>query len=93
MNRFLLVSVIAYCLMALDIVYLFIRLKTKGMVDKSLMDTRFWAMHIAIYVFAIFLVTLCIFIGFSLVAQIGLCGCGVFAFEISSRDFIRVDKD
>lgn len=88
MNQFLLISIVAYGLQILDLLWLFIRAKKVGFRNKSELSTGFIVKHVLIYLFAIAIVTLCIFIRYSLISQIALCGCAVLAFEICSKDFL-----
>lgn len=80
--------IIAAILVVFDVIWFLIRGKKGGFADKESLNRGLIARIIAIYVFGIVLIGLIWFVEFGPLADVVLCGCGVFGIEIANKDLL-----
>ncbi len=88
----LVVALVAFGLMALDLISMIFRLRAGKDNVKPEHDRQFWTKEIAIFVCAPVLVVLCIFIQLGLIGTIAICGCAVLAVEVAVQELVGKKK-
>ena len=76
----------ALFLIAVILVVVLIRAKKQGSEAFKDREKSFWVREVAIFVAAILIPVLCIFIHFELIPTLFLCGCGVIASWIGMQE-------
>ncbi|MCR4742493.1 MAG: hypothetical protein K5866_06465 [Treponema sp.] len=78
----------AILLEALDLVFFLIRLKKRGIIDKSNFTRAYKFRIVLIYLCAILIPILCLFIEFGKIGDFVLCASSVMGLELINRDLL-----
>lgn len=89
------VVIVAFALIIIDMVWFVIRAVKNGFDDKSNWNRTFILREVFIYLCAIGIIVLNIFMEFGTLGDVVLCGCGVLAVEIANKELLPkpIDKD
>lgn len=89
------VVIVAFALIIIDLIWFAIRVVKNGFDDKNNWNGSFILREVLIYLCAIGIIVLNIFMEFGTLGDVVLCGCGVLAVEIANKELLPkpIDKD
>lgn len=89
------IVIIAFALVLIDMIWFVIRAVKNGFDDKSNWNKSFIIKEVLIYLCAVGIIVLNIFMEFGTLGDAVLCGCGVLAVEIANKELLPkpIDKD
>ena len=84
---------VAIILEAFDLIFFLIRIKKRGIIDKSNFTRAYKFRIVLIYMCAVLIPLLCIFIEFGKIGDFVLCASSLLGLELINRDLLMPKKD
>lgn len=81
------IAITALILYAICLVSIPFQIKKYGKKEIEGLKGKFWGRQIGIFVFALAIIVLCLFISFGTAGNIALCACGVLGCYIATKEF------